>query len=514
MSVSSSSGSNRSSSSSPSSSAGRSSASGSGNSSSKTSGADGATAKSKDGGVSASGAGSKGASEASTGASKPTDGSSISAEASQASEPSASVDAISRGLGADQSGTGPSDAKDAKAAESQDRLGEALGKETLRSGMTSEAVGALQQGLNDRLGLSLETDGKFGQKTADAVRAFQTQEGLKPDGVVGPKTREALLSTGSGSQVGSPEAKAEAASGEEAQDVKATEPRDAREYAALDEALGDKTLSTKARDPKAVSALQDALNDVLGAGISVDGKFGQGTADAVKAFQESQGLKADGIVGKDTREALLGPKPPATREQLQDREAARRQAAAEKKPDLIFGDKISTADQAKVREIAKELQAQPNDLMSVFHVETAGSLSPSQRTIGNPNGAVGLIQFTGTAITAMNKRRAAQGLEPLSKEKLAGMSFSEQLDHVRDYLRDTLAERGATGPVDRGDLYSAVFAPALVGASDGAGVYKSGTKAYSSNASLDTNGDGWISKAEVTARVDDAYQLGMSQLGD
>lgn len=35
-------------------------------------------------------------------------------------------------------------------------------------------------------------------------------------------------------------------------------------------------------------------------GIGADGKFGSGTAKAVKAYQEENGLKADGIVGPDT----------------------------------------------------------------------------------------------------------------------------------------------------------------------------------------------------------------------
>jgi hypothetical protein len=54
----------------------------------------------------------------------------------------------------------------------------------------------------------------------------------------------------------------------------------------------------------AVKAIQYALNQ-LGYGNSgtksVDGNFGSGTRDAVKAFQKAMGIKVDGIVGKDTR---------------------------------------------------------------------------------------------------------------------------------------------------------------------------------------------------------------------
>ncbi len=55
---------------------------------------------------------------------------------------------------------------------------------------------------------------------------------------------------------------------------------------------------------KQVKAIQYALNQ-LGYGNSgtknVDGKFGSGTASAVKKFQKAMGISADGIVGKNTR---------------------------------------------------------------------------------------------------------------------------------------------------------------------------------------------------------------------
>lgn len=44
----------------------------------------------------------------------------------------------------------------------------------------------------------------------------------------------------------------------------------------------------------------------LGYDVPADGDYGPATADAVKAFQSSQGMKADGAVGSSTYTALLG----------------------------------------------------------------------------------------------------------------------------------------------------------------------------------------------------------------
>lgn len=61
----------------------------------------------------------------------------------------------------------------------------------LRSGSTGEAVRALQQTLS-ALGYPAEADGVFGEKTERAVRAFQRDHELVMDGIVGPKTQEAI----------------------------------------------------------------------------------------------------------------------------------------------------------------------------------------------------------------------------------------------------------------------------------------------------------------------------------
>ena len=49
----------------------------------------------------------------------------------------------------------------------------------------------------------------------------------------------------------------------------------------------------------------------LGYDVTADGDFGPATAEAVKSFQNSSGLDADGLVGASTYEALLGRSMPA-----------------------------------------------------------------------------------------------------------------------------------------------------------------------------------------------------------
>jgi len=69
---------------------------------------------------------------------------------------------------------------------------------------------------------------------------------------------------------------------------------------------GNGTVSTVLRrgsqGPK-VETLQRALND-QGASLTVDGDFGPATEQAVRDFQSSQGLTADGIAGPQTLRAL------------------------------------------------------------------------------------------------------------------------------------------------------------------------------------------------------------------
>jgi len=64
---------------------------------------------------------------------------------------------------------------------------------TILKGHMGPDVLAIQEALKIRTpGLVLGTDGKFGPKTEAAVKDFQRRNRLKPDGIVGPRTRSVL----------------------------------------------------------------------------------------------------------------------------------------------------------------------------------------------------------------------------------------------------------------------------------------------------------------------------------
>ena len=52
-----------------------------------------------------------------------------------------------------------------------------------------------------------------------------------------------------------------------------------------------------------VKVIQEQLNQI-GVNCDADGDFGHNTEKAVKTFQTASGIKADGIVGPNTREKL------------------------------------------------------------------------------------------------------------------------------------------------------------------------------------------------------------------
>ncbi|MVN86409.1 N-acetylmuramoyl-L-alanine amidase [Deinococcus sp. HMF7620] len=126
---------------------------------------------------------------------------------------------------------------------------------TTRAPMTGERVRSAQR-LLLAAGQTLTTDGTYGSGTASAVRAFQSGVGLTPDGVIGSVTWERLIRT-----------------------------------------------VRRGDSGPAVQAAQGQLT-ARGYSVTVDGIFGSGTENAVKSFQASRSLTADGVVGPNTWFAL------------------------------------------------------------------------------------------------------------------------------------------------------------------------------------------------------------------
>ena len=154
----------------------------------------------------------------------------------------------------------------------------------LKLGDNGPDVVNLQQRLQELGYFNRRPTGFFREITKEAVVKFQQRKGLMADGVVGPQTEAALVGTrirstgnlGSTSQTRDPNANASSREGVLRR--------------------GDRSA--------AVTDLQKAMQ---GAGIyngPVTGYFGSLTEAAVKEFQQSQGLIADGIYGSATRSRL------------------------------------------------------------------------------------------------------------------------------------------------------------------------------------------------------------------
>ncbi|MDQ1038416.1 peptidoglycan hydrolase-like protein with peptidoglycan-binding domain [Streptomyces sp. V3I8] len=140
-------------------------------------------------------------------------------------------------------------------------------------GQTSGCVTELQNLLNAH-GAGLMVDGQFGAGTLYAVREYQAATAIAVDGRVGSATKSKLYATG-----GSAPAPVN-----------------------LNSASCPANIVQGAKGG-CVTELQRLLRH-QGYAVDVDGDFGAGTASAVRSFQSSRSLTADGQVGAATKRAL------------------------------------------------------------------------------------------------------------------------------------------------------------------------------------------------------------------
>ena len=161
----------------------------------------------------------------------------------------------------------------------------ALEATTLYNGCRGEEVRTMQQALINLGYLHGNADGIFGSQTEEAVRAFQRSNGLTPDGLAGTRTLSALGSAQSSSPAAQAAAPAEAAAPAQASGYK------------------ESTLYNGCSGEE-VQVLQQGLIDLGYLEGTADGRFGDKTEEAVRAFQRSKGLTPDGLAGTKTRSAL------------------------------------------------------------------------------------------------------------------------------------------------------------------------------------------------------------------
>lgn len=136
----------------------------------------------------------------------------------------------------------------------------------LSYGEKSDVVLACQSRLKDLGYLTTTPDGAYGDDTAAAVKQFQARNDLVVDGYLGPSTRIALNSA------------------------------EAQPNGLM---LGEQG--------ETVTRIQQLLNKHgYLASANVTGYYGEVTEKAVKSFQSSNGLTADGLVGRQTMNKLTG----------------------------------------------------------------------------------------------------------------------------------------------------------------------------------------------------------------
>ena len=160
---------------------------------------------------------------------------------------------------------------------------------TMRANNTGEPVGALQMMLKTLGYYAGDINKRYDTATRTAVTAFQKKNGLKADGLAGSETRR-LLESGTALPA----------------DATPT-PAPAAEPTPTPEPVWEIPKSTVRNGSEGADArkVQNRLKELGYYQGKVDGKFGRASMNALKNFQTSNGLKADGVAGKNTYAKLF-----------------------------------------------------------------------------------------------------------------------------------------------------------------------------------------------------------------
>jgi peptidoglycan hydrolase-like protein with peptidoglycan-binding domain len=319
----------------------------------------------------------------------------------------------------------------------------------------SKYVRRVQSRLNQLLGLRLPLDGEMGVKTRAAIRSLQRKYRLPVDGIIRSQTERILAAAGPSRRPARTEEEFEI-------------DRGSYEYAVW---------------------VQRSLNRIMGLRLVEDGIIGTQTRSAIRSFQQQNGLTVDGIVGPQTEGALIqaGAAPPPGDTGF---DLPVTPPTGGPTDSLAWGAKVSNEFRTKVRNIARELNCDPNHLMAAMAFETGETFSPSIR---NPySGATGLIQFISSTAQKLGTTTAA----------LAAMTAERQLDYVHRYMQPYTNRLRSVE-----DVYMAILWPKAIGQPNSTVLMSrysndaSNRLAYEQNAPLDANRDGNITKAEAAEPV-------------
>lgn len=173
-------------------------------------------------------------------------------------------------------------------------LAQASTRPTLRLGSTGNAVSEIQAMLILLGYLENPVDGRYQEPTEAAVKDFQADVGLTDDGIVGPATWEKLLPNPS------TEFTPPAVPETPVADAETTPDEEAEADAPIELPILRQGITGPA-----VARVQETLRVRGFYNGEIDGIFGPGTEAAVKDFQSSVQLAADGVVGPATWSALL-----------------------------------------------------------------------------------------------------------------------------------------------------------------------------------------------------------------
>lgn len=127
-------------------------------------------------------------------------------------------------------------------------------------------------------------------------------------------------------------------------------------------------------------------------------------------------------------------------------------------------------------------------LWKVMDFETGGKFDPATPNQAG-SGATGLIQFTPEVAKEMG----------YTTKELGKMKRVDQMKVVAGYFRNKLGDN--KNPTES-DVYMAVLWPAAVGKPEDTVLFKKGSSEYKSNSGLDLDGNGSVTKAEYSKKVD------------